>query len=150
MLKDIGVALEEYQTKYRRSDVPSLRPSGVYSLFPEETGRPTDLCWPAKYPHCEKKGVYFIFGKTGRLLYIGKASLTSLGDRVGSYFRYADDKKTCKIKGTWKDSPAFLATVAVPDDMPFEAAALEEFLIGRLKPSENTVGMDRERFAMNL
>jgi hypothetical protein len=33
-----------------------------------------------------------------------------------------------------------MLTIAVPESMPFEAPALEEFLVGRLEPTNNSVG----------
>jgi hypothetical protein len=40
----------------------------------------------------------------------------------------------------WSQPPRFFYAVAVPEQMPFEAPALEEFLIGRLQPPDNSVG----------
>ena len=54
-------------------------------------------------------------------------------------------RASCKIKGTWKkEEPFFVATVPVPDDTPFEAAALEEYLIQKFGPPDNTRGVTRD------
>ncbi len=155
MLEKVQFALDDYQTRYRRSDVSPIKLSEPYSLFPEETYPPADseMCWPAPYPQCDRKGVYFIFGQTGRLLYIGKASLSSsLGTRLGRYFQYAEDRKRCMVRNgeLWTEPPRFLATAAVPEDMPFEASALEEYLIAKLNPSDNVTGGVRARVTMDL
>ena len=83
--------------------------------------------------------MYLIYSDTFELLYVGKASMGScLGKRLYTYFGAAQE---CVLKHTtWTQSPRFMLTIAVPESMPFEAPALEEFLIGRLEPTNNSVG----------
>ena len=86
-------------------------------------------------PLADRAGVYLIFGARMQLLYVGKSP--TLGTRLSSYFRWSAGKGTpCRVVHTaWKTRPMFVATIAVTES--FEAAALEEYLIGRLHPEEN-------------
>lgn len=136
---DIKVLLNEYVEQFRRPNLPGLSISEVYSLFPQEEGAiQVEKQWPDTYPNAQKHGVYVVFGKDLQVLYIGKASMNNtLGSRLSSYFSYADDKKTCKVKGQeyWSECPKFIATIAVPDNLSFEAPAIEEYLIQSLGTS---------------
>jgi hypothetical protein len=144
MLKDVNHALEEYKAKYRRHGLPDLRLSGLYALFPDEV-RSADatLGWNKEWPHSDEAGVYFIFGGGGRLLYIGKASMTRcIGGRLSAYFKTDKATGKCRIVHEWgTDPPKYVATVAVPKDMKFEAAALEEYLIANVPSAHNLRGV---------
>ena len=138
-------AISEYATKYRRSEFPPFDISDqLYGLFPStlhslETAPP--YVWPAPYPFDQRAGVYLIFSDTLELLYVGKASMGScLGKRLYTYFHYAAGQPCTLKHSTWTQEPRHLLTVAVPEATPFEAPALEEFLIARLHPSNNSVG----------
>jgi hypothetical protein len=141
-------AIEEFTDKYRRHDFLPLEISNLYDLFPSALhsldAAPPDI-WPAPYPFDQRAGVYLIFSESFELLYVGKSSMSQcIGKRLWTYFHYSPDQ-TCVLKhSTWKQPPRFLITIAVPEATPFEAPALEEFLIGRLQPTSNTVG--RKRF----
>ena len=134
MLGELRRCLEEYQEKYTRPGIPALELRGMYALYPEE-GLPdfVESHWANPYPNADRKGVYLIFGSSGTLLYVGKASTgASLGGRLGTHFA---GKKECRLLSTdWTERPTFVATITVPAGMSFEAAVLEEYLIGRLKP----------------
>jgi excinuclease UvrABC nuclease subunit len=116
-------------------------------LYPgeENSGVSVASGWPKEYPNSSRKGVYAIFGRTGKLLYIGKASMNHyIGSRLGAYFRYEKLTRACEpIHNGWRERPSYIATVAVPDNMSFEAPALEEYLIQRLNPSHNAMGLSR-------
>ena len=72
------------------------------------------------------------------LLYIGKASMNRcLGERL--YERFGGGA-ACIPTEEWLQSARFVVTIAVPKTMPFEAPAVEEFLIRRLQPLSNGVG----------
>lgn len=119
--------------------------SGLYSLFPEEgTGSiPVERSWPDTWPYNERQGVYVIFGQDcSEPLYIGKASMNNfLGDRLSDYFGYDKPARRCRIKDiNWSERPMYIVTVPVPMGMAFEAAALEEYLIGRFQPADNKRG----------
>ena len=78
-----------------------------------------------------------------QLLYVGKASL--LGRRLSTYFQYTEGRGSgCKVvhEDSWKTPPSFVATFALMES--FEAAALEEYLIVRLNPQENSLWVSRE------
>ena len=144
MIDKLRAILDEYQSKYRRDDVPKLEPSGIYALFPEEGSLSAEVAhkWPDDYPQYWCRGVYVVYGANGECLYIGKASHNVIGRRLDTYFAYDrqdETRKGCRVLDAgWE--PRFIVTVAVPHDMPFEASALEEFLIHRLEPATNQVG----------
>jgi hypothetical protein len=126
-------AVEQYEEKYRRPGLPELDWSEVYDLFPKQEVS-IENKWPAEWPHSKRAGVYFVFAENGMLLYVGKASVNHcIGKRLSSYF--ATDRKTegCEIlqpDGSEK-RPRYVAALAVPRGMSFEAAAIEEYLVIR-------------------
>ena len=148
MLEPNREALQEYCGKFRRADLPDLRLSGIYDLFPNEfRSSGVESSWPDKWPNSEEAGVYFIFGLGGSLLYVGKASMSDcIGGRLSNYF--GADKATgqCRVRHEWSTGPRYVATLAVAQNMPFEAAALEEFLIQRLPTTDNTRGTHNWKF----
>jgi len=147
MMKNINQALNAYETKYRRSGLPALTVSGLYDLFPSQPSQiSAKWSWSRSnpWPHANRAGVYFIFGDTGNLLYVGKASRGSIGARLDEYFGYEKLTKGCRIiePQAWRERPRYVAALAVPEDMWFEAAALEEFLIRELQPPLNAAGLE--------
>ena len=143
-LVDIIEVLNHYKAHFRRESLPPLKPiSGLYALFPElESAPEVTAKWPDAWPDGGFQGVYFVFGTQLRLLYIGKASMRhQIGARLSFWFKYARPDRSCKVVHTgWSEQPRFVATLAVPDGMAFEAPALEEFLIERLSPPDNVNG----------
>jgi excinuclease UvrABC nuclease subunit len=86
-----------------------------------------------------------ILNRELEVLYVGKASQGPIGGRLAHYFKYNPDRKTCRVvhagPGGWSSPPIYVVGVAVPDELAFEAAALEEYLIRELQPSDNTLGV---------
>ena len=140
---DVAKAVSEYELRYRRDDLPRLELSDEYCLFPPD---PFDgVGWPTVYPNADRAGVYVIANERREVLYIGKASYSrSISARLGSYFHYEDDKKTCKVfhRDLWSSVPHWIVTIAVPSGQEFEAPALEEYLITRFKSKlpDNKIG----------
>ena len=132
-------AVMEYVRDFRRPDLTALDLGELYDLFSgAEPGRPGR---PNTYPHAERAGVYFVLDDRLNLLYVGKASMGScIGKRLGSYFTYAPDGGCQVLHDGWSSRPRYVATIAVPENAPFEAPALEEFLISRLNPPDNKTG----------
>jgi hypothetical protein len=147
MLEEVNHALEQYKAKYRRSDLPDLRLSGLYSLFPDKVQTAdAEQRWNDQWPHSDDAGVYFIFGGSGLLLYVGKASMSHrIGNRLSFYFGSDNANKKCTVvhEGQWYERPMYVAAVAVPPNVEFEAAALEEYLIAALDPRDNVNGRGR-------
>jgi len=144
--EDVKKQIETYVKNFRRNDVDDLEISDLYDLFPghkAKISRKVTAKWPDYYPYPERRGVYIIFDDRLNLLYIGKASMGNfLGNRLAGYFGYADDRQTCKIwHDNWTKQPRYIMTIAVPKDMPFEAPALEEYLVTSLQPCDNTKGI---------
>lgn len=145
-MEEVLEAIERYKREYRRPDLPPLKVSGLYALFPEKSsGLSFERRWPDAWPYCEDAGVYFIFGREMNLLYVGKASCKrSISMRLSYYFVYDKTTKACHVVDEgWAECPMYVAAYAVPKGMSFEAPALEEFLIGELHPYLNTIGVER-------
>ena len=147
-LDDLKSRVAEFNNTYRRPEFQPLEVSAAYDCSPEK-GDPIVRCegqWPDDYwPNAWSAGIYGILDEELQLLYVGKASLGStLGSRLSSYFRH-DQNRHCRPEPhhTWSGNPRYVVTVAVPEEMRFEAPALEEFLINKLNPPDNTAGANR-------
>jgi hypothetical protein len=142
---------EEYRTDFRRADFPELRLSGFYDLFPEkESAQLTIGSWPGRWPEADKPGVYLFFDPMLELLYVGKASWgSSIGARLSTYGGYGPDKKGFVLKDTWEGDPRYVAVIWMTGDYRFEAPALEEFLVTRLRPIDNTIGAKQARSVLH-
>lgn len=134
MLRELRSALDQYCR---------FQVSGIYGLFPSEEHEvfAVESRWPETYPNASRRGVYLIFGKSGRLLYLGKASQQAIGNRLGAYFHYEENRACRILHSGWSETPSYVVTIAVDDDKWFEASALEEFLIVALKPCDNSRGL---------
>ncbi|MCZ6743984.1 MAG: GIY-YIG nuclease family protein [Alphaproteobacteria bacterium] len=133
--KKIASALRDYERKYRGPGHGKLEVSKPYDLK-------TD--WPDRWYLAAEQGVYLIFDENKHLLYVGKASMESnLGARLSSYFQYDPNNRNKCItnpRHDWgADKPRYVQAIAVEE--PFEAPALEEYIISQLKPPANTRGV---------
>jgi hypothetical protein len=130
-------AVTQYHATYRHPRLAPLEVSGIYALFPDDPNAATaQYRWTTdQWPGHDHPGVYFIFGEGLQLLYIGRAAL--LGRRLHEYFKYVSGAGSgCRVvHTTWKSQPRFVSTIALEN--AFEAGAVEEYLIGILKPEEN-------------
>jgi len=130
-----------YEKKYRNQDMKPYGKGVYYDLKPD---LPTDLVveakWPAKWPHLNDAGIYAFISENLEILYIGKASNNNgLGYRIDSYVSY-DKNRDCKLNDQWKGEPRFVFIFAVPSDSRFEAPALEEYLISKIRTRNNKIG----------
>lgn len=142
-LVELQKAVKKYSNEFRRNDVAELDESEIYSLDKSVEIRATSpsLYWPETWPLSHRRGIYAIFSHE-KLLYIGKASQKALGFRLSSYFKKVAGKCEIALGHTWSSQPTHIVTWAVPENMFFEASALEEFLIDHFKDElpDNTVG----------
>lgn len=133
-----GEATNEYVTRYRRSDVPPLEALGPLDLFPSQPALgdiTPPFTWENPWPFGDRAGVYFVYSASFDLLYVGSSQ--RLGARLSYHFTAGHE---CVIWETWSQPPRYIINVAVPVDMPFEAPALELYLIRTLQPPDNTHG----------
>jgi hypothetical protein len=147
-LLDLKKELARFSRFYHHPKLPPLGLSGLYALFPEKYKKlPKEVTarWPDDdWPNGDKPGVYIFLDSKLNILYIGKTTMWRLlKQRLSAYFRYSKVQKRCKIPKDhgWSIQPDFVVTIGVPPRTAFEASAIEEYLINRLRPSENTVGM---------
>ncbi|WP_158971283.1 hypothetical protein [Paraglaciecola sp. L3A3] len=89
-------------------------------------------CWPEITT--TRKGIYAIFSND-TLLYIGKVTGRTrvICHRLNDHFIVPSDFSYGGAKGIWSKEPTHFVAWGVPDASFFEASALEEFLIDRLK-----------------
>jgi len=143
VVEDVQRELDNYKKQYRRADFPDLKLSPLYALCPDEA-RSVPSDWGKEWPNSNNAGLYFIFDRDYQLLYVGKASMDHcIGDRLSAHFPNDKATETCRLARWNKEQPMYIATVGVPKDIRFEAAALEEYLIDKLKTVYNLRGIVR-------
>lgn len=132
-------ALNFYLTNYRKEGLPQLeisKPLDILSHKPQKHDFDIELTWKDPWPHANRAGVYLVYDENAELIYIGTA--TVIGNRLYTYFGGGSE---CVYREQWGTPPRYIRIIAVPAEMPFEAQALEAFLIARLKPKHNTRGV---------
>jgi hypothetical protein len=135
-IADLSVV--EEAVEFMNSHFPRPR----FFLF---TDGPCDLEQDELYflPSADLPGVYLFFDSNGKILYIGKASNKQyLAHRLKLYLILKGDRKgfICRSDSRLQHLFRFVITIPVPRDQAFEAAAIEEYLIGRLQPPLNRIG----------
>ena len=118
---------QEYKTAFQASD--------IYHLYTSEDGvcEFKDQSWPCN----GHAGVYMILSEKKEVLYVGQT--LSFGSRFYQYFK--DKNGTCVVRSPyWSEIPNAIVAIPAPDDKKYERLSLEEFLIERLKPTDNTRG----------
>ena len=141
--KDHEAALDYYRAHLRGSGMPAIEMRGFYDLYPGTDDADCEYRWPNAWPDVQSPGVYFIFDVNMQVLYIGKASMNNpLGSRLGTYFKFGPNK-SCVVQKReyWKGVPRFVSVIAMKPEFRFQAPALEEYLIGKLQPIDNDVGI---------
>lgn len=118
------------------SDFP--RPGIVLSL-----SKPYDLgtSFGRYYPGYDRPGVYVMLNEAYEVLYVGKSS-AGLGGRLGNYFKRGKSRREGMAKWPEFDPVRYLVTLKLPKRRFFEAPSIEEFLIWKLQPPLNTLGVD--------
>lgn len=139
--------IKSYSKNFRKNSLPKLQIGDLYDLSPEKgrVNKHAKLNWEDdEWPNGDKAGVYIFFDNNLDIIYIGKASMNNtLSARLYSYFRYNKKTESCKIKHNgWRNKPRYVLTIAVPDEMSFEAPAIEEYPIQEMQPKDNTIGID--------
>jgi excinuclease UvrABC nuclease subunit len=127
-LNDLKREVNKLNHNFPRPGIPHLSVSTLFDLRTQ---------YSQKWPNAEFPGVYILFDKNKEVLLIGKASCSrTLGDRLGEKLRWKDKKIG---KGGHLNNPdiRYLATIRVPIDNAFEAPAIEEYLLKKLRPSLN-------------
>lgn len=128
MLNLLDEALAEYNTRYNTTFIHS----DLWLLFPtskEQYG------FHGQWPHGDYPGVYVIFDKDMNIIYVGVAS--PLGRRLYDHFRGGQE---CVFTENWNIPPYALVTIPVDKNASWERLSLEEFLIQKFNPAENTRG----------
>lgn len=131
--QDVEKLVEEFERKYRGNNLKPFELLDKYKFG----------CKLSCPPLAAKRGVYAIFCGD-ELLYIGKASSpnSAIWHRIYKHIEFDNDFNYVGVRGTWSKIPTHFIGWAVPDESPFEASALEEFLIYQLSNElpDNRVG----------
>ncbi len=94
----------------------------IYDLTPDNR---------RELPFSRCAGCYCFYAEDGRLLYIGKASMShTLGPRIMSWFKVRPE--FAPRHSGWTAPPRYLLVFKVNNH--WEAPSLEEYLIGHVKP----------------
>lgn len=123
--------VEEYNLLYHTK----FEGSPKYRLVPDGKGvcEFKERSWPCN----GHAGVYLILAAKDEVVYIGQS--ISFGYRFYQYFK--DNNGTCVPRSeNWTKDPAGIVAISAPDDKKYERLSLEEYLIERLKPIDNTRG----------
>ncbi|WP_227421945.1 GIY-YIG nuclease family protein [Pacificispira spongiicola] len=94
------------------------------------------------WPNNGRPGCYAIFDRDLKLLYIGKT--INFGKRLGEHFKVDPTDPTRKrglpkTTEAWSPKAHYVLTVAL--DHAYEAPSLEEYLIEKLQPCGNRMGI---------
>jgi hypothetical protein len=125
---ELRQAVQTYCDRYGIE--PAFELSALYHLENDWRGQ--------QIPNALGCGCYVFYDSAMELLYIGKVSLNhTLGRRVASYFMWNDETTSLDMKHQhWTRPPAYLQTIKVNE--PYEAPSLEEYLLLKLQPIDNT------------
>lgn len=131
-ISDIMLVLDEFNQKYPRPNMGELEIKGPYDIGREFSN---------PYPNGHLPGVYVIIDRKGLVLRIGKASCNStITSRLGSYFKWGDSDSEGVHKFSGYEEARIIYSIGIPKDRAFEAPAVEEFLVERMKPPYNRNG----------
>lgn len=125
-LTDLINAVEEMNVRFPRAF------GSISITAPLDISVKPNVSWPSN----KHAGVYVFLDEKNEILYIGKASFGScIGSRLNKRFDSDWIPKSQYSKGC-----KYITTIPVPDAHRFEAPAIEEFLLSRLKTRSNSVG----------
>jgi len=124
-LQDLKSLVLEFENNYRGPNLELFQYVKPYKLGCGDF-------WPLVMT--THRGIYGIF-HNNELLYIGKVTGKTrvLCHRMNDYFTIHNDFSYGGAKDNWTKEPTHFVAWGVPDKSFFEASALEEFLIDRLK-----------------
>lgn len=135
-LNEVIDKIHFYERQYRNQELAKFLISDLYDLFPANS---EVYGWPKCYPFVDRAGIYLLMDDEENVLYVGKSSV-AIGSRLGSYFCYDADRKSCHIQSPyWTVRPRYIVAVAVPVDSAFECASLEEYLLNNIQTSDNSI-----------
>lgn len=140
-LQDVKAAIDDFLGMQR--GLNEIDVSDYYALFPSgaRTDIPISGGWDSEpYPHQYKAGVYLIFSEDLELIYIGKTD-SNFGSRLYNHFKGSG---ACNVvQSGWSKKPYYVVSIPVERSKSHAVSpvCLEDFLINRLQPCDNTRGI---------
>lgn len=140
-LQDVKNAIHDYLKMQR--GLGALNVSDYYALFPDSAREdiPISGRWNSDpYPYQDRRGVYLIFDEDLDLMYIGKTD-SNFGSRLYNYFKGTG---SCRVVHSgWSKTPYYVITIPIEKSRSHIVSplALEEYLIDRLQPYDNIIGI---------
>ena len=128
-IKDAESLITAYNQRYNTQ----FRLHEKYDLFPESKD---DYGFRNPWPCYDKAGVYLILSSDEEIIYVGQSR--SMGSRFYRYFK--DKEGSCVIMDNWTKKPRYIIAIPSEEGAAYERLSLEEYLIERLAPSDNTLG----------
>ncbi|WP_143748219.1 GIY-YIG nuclease family protein [Burkholderia sp. JKS000303] len=131
-VSDVDAAITEFNRDFPRPKMGAIVLSLPYHIV-------DDFAF-GSFPNSAAAGVYLVFDREDRLLYIGKAD--GLGKRLGAHFGWNPDRTAGFVKNPKLENAHAVRTIGLPAESWFEAAAIEALLIRKLDPDLNVVGRE--------
>jgi len=124
---DVINVLKEFHNKYQRPGIPDLLNliKGPYNVT-----EPNQL--QNNWADFDNPGVYFIFSNTDELLYVGMSTV-SIGSRLISFFGSLIEPKNPQWLQEKGKTAGYAAILPIDKNNRFEAPAIEDYIICRLK-----------------
>jgi hypothetical protein len=141
ILQDVKDAIDDYLGMQIGLD--ELNISDYYALFPDNARSDIPISgeWDSDYyPYQDQAGVYLFFDEDLDLMYVGKTD-RNFGYRLYNYFR---GNGVCKVVHPgWTKTPYYVVTIPIEKSQSHTVSpvALEDYLIDRLQPYDNTRGI---------
>ena len=127
-------ALIEFDRVFKRPQIDKLPERLTY--FPIKSEPPNN--WASHWApggvlrtHADAPCVYFFFDELEALQYIGKADVLGHG-----MCQHHEEKG-----GRWRHVAKWMAVLPIPQESWFEIAAIEAYLIKKLSPPRNIIGV---------
>jgi excinuclease UvrABC nuclease subunit len=138
-LAALQIVLDELNEKFPRPGISKLEISPLHDL---------DSKWAEQYPSADQPGVYILLDDAEEVAYIGKASFNhNLGGRLGAHFGYGPNRTgyATRLKKWRNERLRYIVVIPLKKEHAFEASAIEEFLLSRLRPQPrlNIVGIGK-------
>ncbi len=130
-IEDVERALDSLKELLQHDCIKNLKISERFSIQNDYADK--------SFPNAADAGVYIFTDANRHVLYIGKA--TGLGQRIGQGYIGRGIDGSAVLKGSKVAGATELHTIRMEPNFNFMAPAIEEYLIGKIRPLNNVVGI---------